>query len=144
MVGYNSEGNFYQNHPASGFASVADIISCGIGQQGGRRKRQADPSELAMLELPTDPDLRQRAETCVHLYMRDIFVFQIDPTELADLVSGFPCPTTLNQVLADTGRYVLQTSSPLCYVSANPQTSTTLTMVLEVHAAQQCCYENGY
>ena len=144
MVGYNSQGNFYHNHPASGFATVADIVSCGISQQGGRRKRQTDRfRRVTMMELPTDPTLRESAEDCISHYVRDI-AFGIIPTDLAELVSDFPCPPTLRQLEADTGRYVLHTQSPLCYVSANPQTSTPLSMVIRTAAAQQCCYDNGY
>ena len=141
VVGYNSEGDAYQNHPASGFTTVADIISCGFSQDG-RRKRQTDPVSV-INPLPSDPD--QTEQDCLNSYNRDISVFRINATELSNLVSDFPCPPTLKQVRADSGRFRLHTQSPLCYVSATPQTSGTLSVVLgEVHAAQQCCYENGY
>ncbi len=71
VVGYNSEGNFFQNHPASGYDIVADIISCGIKQEN-RRKRQAPIMTNIPMNLPTDPVLRERARKCISSYNREV------------------------------------------------------------------------
>ena len=143
VIGYNAEGIYILNHPSSGNAAVADIVSCGINQQK-RRKRQENPFERTdMLELPTDSELMMRAEECIDLYLKDILLLQVKPMELADVVSDYPCPKTLNQAINDAGRYILYTQSPLCFVSSLPRMSSEVTGTVTISAAQLCCYENG-
>lgn len=143
VVGYNSEGNFFQNHPSSGFSTIANIISCGVNQES-RSKRQADPLllEIIPVELPTDPVLRMRAQTCIDRYLLDIQFLKINPTELADLVSDRPCPPSLDQAINDAARYVMQTESPHCYVSTLSKRSDAVSAAFTIFATQQCCYDD--
>lgn len=141
VVGYNSEGNFFQNHPSSGFSTIANIISCGVNQER-RSKRQVDPLEIRPMQLPTDPVLRMRAETCIRRYLMDVQLFRFNPTELADLVSDRPCPPSLDQAIYDAARYVLQTESPHCYVSTLSERSDAVSAAFTVSATQQCCYDD--
>ena len=146
VVGYNSEGGFFQNHPASGFSTIADAISCGVNP-GRRRKRQAvgiDP--MAPTPLPVDDNTRDAVAECNNRYNLDIWVFQVVPDELVELLSGCPCPPTLDQAISDAARFVEQSRSPLCYVSTMPNCKGTpgANGAVQVTAAQQCCYgDNG-
>ena len=143
VIGYNAEGIYILNHPSSGNAAVADIVSCGINQQK-RRKRQNNPDRrISMLELPTDPELMMRAQECIEKYTFDVTVLAINSTELADVISDYPCPNTLNQVIYDAARYILYSQSPQCYVSSLPRLSREVTGTVTIQAAQLCCYENG-
>ena len=143
VVGYNAEGNFFENHPSSGFATVADTISCGVNQER-RRKRQDDPLQRIPMQLPTDPILRMRAQACIRRYLQEINLFQINPNELADVVNDYPCPPKLDQAITDAARYVLHTKSPLCYVSSVSRMSD-IAEAITVSATQQCCYDdNGW
>ena len=92
------------------------------------------------MNLPTDPVLRERARRCINLYNRDIQLVP-NPTEIVNLVSDYPCPRTLNQVVNDPARFILQTESPRCYVSSLSKESNTV--LLQIFATQQCCYDNG-
>lgn len=142
VVGYNAEGIYFLNHAASGFDTVADIISCGTIQK--RKKRQDDPvSRVEMLEFPMDPQLRMQAEECIDWHFRDVIIHDINAMELASLLSDYPCPMTRQQAIYDAGRYVQYTQSPLCYVSSLPQVNYEISLAFPVYAAQLCCYENG-
>ncbi len=73
VVGYNSEGNFFQNYPSSGSATVADIISCGINQENRRR------GELRVMpvNLPVDQIVKEGAEQCLCKYNFDVDLLRI-------------------------------------------------------------------
>jgi hypothetical protein len=141
VVGYNSEGNFFQNHPSSGFSTIADAISCGAPQK--RRKRQNNPDPRVPMRFPTDPVLRMRAQQCIRRYLTEVNLFQIDPTALASAVADdYPCPPKLDQAMTDAARYAPQTISPLCFVSSESIPSD-LSRAITVAATQQCCYDNN-
>ena len=92
-----------------------------------------------LMNLPTDPVLSERARRCISLYNGDVQFFP-NSTEIVNLVSDYPCPRTLNQVVNDPARFILQTESPRCYVSSLPKISNTV--ALQISATQQCCYDN--
>lgn len=139
VVGYNAEGNFFQNHPSSGFATIAEIVSCGANQE--RRKRQGNGQTRMPLLLPRDPEKRRRARRCNLFFDREVSFFMITSDVLATLVADYPCPRKLNQAVADAARFVLHTASPLCYVSSVFRARTFRT-VHTATATQQCCYDN--
>ena len=49
-VGYNSNGDYYDNNPANGLPDIAQIISCDI-PEGVRRKRQTGPNGGDTMQL---------------------------------------------------------------------------------------------
>ena len=134
VVGYNSEGNFFYNHPSSGSATIADIISCGVNQENRRRGEL----RIMPINLPVDPIVREGAEQCISKYNYDLELVRMDPIELAKLVSYFPCPLTLTQAENDPARFTLQTRYPRCYVST---VSVDSKLPFSIHATQQCCYD---
>ena len=140
MVGYNAEGNFFENHPSSGFATVAETISCGVNQER-RRKRQNDQFSCIQLRLPADPDDRNRATACLSRYQRDVLLHEINATELAGTVEESPCPRNRYQAMADAARFIMHTESPLCYVSSLSR-SSNIARGLTISATQQCCYDD--
>lgn len=141
VVGYNAEGDFFQNHPSSGFSTIADAISCG-GPQRRRRKRQNEADPRIPMELPTDPELRMIAQQCIRRFLREINLFQINPNDLASAVADYPCPPKLDQAITDAARYILHSTSPLCYVSSVSRRSD-LSRAITVSATQQCCYDDN-
>lgn len=144
VVGFNSEGNFFQNHPASGFASVADIVSCGVNQGRRRRKRQEPEPLPPIMQLDVDPDIRNSAAECNDRRNLDQILLQ-DPNQLAVSLSGCPCPPTQGQAMIDAARFVEHSNSPLCYVSTVPNCNAEAQVqgAVTVTAAHQCCYDNN-
>ena len=142
VVGYNAEGNFFQNHPSSGFSTIADAISCGVPQRRRRKRQNNEPDPRIPMELPTDPGLRMRAQQCIRRFLREINLFRINPAALASAVADYPCPPKLDQAITDAARYVLHSTSPLCYVSSVSRTSD-LSQAITVSATQQCCYDEN-
>lgn len=142
VVGYNSEGNFFQNHPASGFSSIADIVSCGVNQER-RRKRQEPQPLTPIMPLDVDPVIRNEAIDCNNRFDLDKSI--VDSMNLTDLLSGCPCPPTLRHALTDAARFVQHTRSPLCYVStvSNCNKQGAVSAVVTVTAAHQCCYDDN-
>ena len=140
VVGYNAEGNFFQNHPSSGFSTIADAISCGSPQRR-RRKRQNDQDPRIPTRFPTDRELRMRAERCIRRFLREINLFRINPTDLASAVADYPCPPKLDQAITDAARYVPHTILPLCFVSSVSRRSD-LSQAITVSATQQSCYDD--
>lgn len=141
VVGYNSEGEFFQNHPASGFFMIADAVSCGANQ-GRRRKRQAaGPLE----PVPVNADVRNAAIGCNTRYNFDVNVLRVEADDLTDLLTECPCPQTLRQAVSDAARFVQLSQSPLCYVSTVPNCKRIPEAkgAAQVTAAQQCCYDDN-
>ena len=144
VVGYNAEGNFFENHPSSGFATVGQTISCGFNQE--RRKRQdEDPLSRIPMQLPTDDDLKIKAEACVARFRMEVNLFKINPTRLATALADYPCPSKLDQAITDAARFVLHTTAPLCYVSSVSRVGNDISesRSITVSATQQCCYDNN-
>ena len=149
MVGYNSEGNEYNNHPLSGFSDIGDAISCSFGAR--RRKRQTpvemDDGNTCIEDPPADDDLQERIRTCVQLlgFNSAVAVGANTPQLLTQLLD--PCPCTLQQVREDIARFkdLQDALRPACYVSTKP-VDTRIPNFGEITLTQKCCYDqaNGY
>lgn len=144
VVGFNAEGNFFGNHPLSGFSSVGDAVSCTF-ELGKRRRRQEEemPPANMLTELPADPELRVKVEDCLNTFDFDAgaLLFGTDPEDLAEQLE--PCPCSKSQADLDHGRYTRQMGLPQCYVSTKPINVRLL--ATQITLTQQCCYDNnGY
>lgn len=140
VVGYNARGDYYDNHPSSGFSAVGNSISCTF-QLGGRQARQAPPPSVnIVIEPDTNLQVTQMRQSCLSAIEVDkVFLFGSTPQGLMNMLD--PCPPDLQKVRDDFGRFILQPGdfpSSLCYVSAWPISLTIQTSSITL--TQQCCY----
>jgi hypothetical protein len=142
VVGLNSGGNFFDNHPLAGFSGIGDAVSCTFNI-GKRRKRQAPvmPNNV-MMNLPTDPNLRQLVDQCTGFMNRDSLVYLgTNHTQESLAAMLEPCPCIIKQADADHARFRPFTQPGNCYVSAQPIDLRTLTGTITL--TQMCCYTDG-
>lgn len=142
-VGFNSEGNFFYNHPLSGLSGVGDVVSCTF-DVGKRRKRQGDmtPNNL-MMELDADTEVKGAVEECNGAFAQDEASYLLNsdksPQTLAEMLE--PCPCTLEQAIIDSARFVKLEEPGNCYVSALP-INERLDSLGDISLTQMCCYHD--
>ena len=137
VVGYNSEANFFENHPLSGMSEIGNAVSCG-SDVGGRRKRQtAQPTNVVLspanLDFVNARCLRFRATD-------ELFLLGSSPASLAAMLD--PCPCTLQQATTDRAKFTRLATPTNCYVSSQPVYHQLLALG-RVTLTQMCCYVNG-
>lgn len=152
VVGFNAEGDYFENHPLSGFASIGEAVSCTF-DVSERQKRNVDPgfqTDLNVISLGPDNPITVIVYGCecdaMYSDDRDLFqdIFSDEPN-----IDGVPgilverfesCPPTEQQAMNDLGRYIKQPSDSIsisdveCYVSGRPIEIESLEIT------QQCCY----
>lgn len=145
-MGYNSEGNFFANHPANGFPNVGRIISCTryMITNGGRGKRQATPVQEIQRPsggCPADPALQMAKQRCIDIAGFDDGLF-MDINTLRD-VNGdnvtilSKCPTTKAQLLISTEFIEFSVQAGDCHKSRNSFRSRAYNFV------SVCCYDTN-
>ena len=141
VVGFNTEGKYFRNHPLSGYAGVGDAVSCTFNL-GKRRKRQTLINNMGM-QLPAGKEIVERVEKCITASAQDKELqdaAQINVTVLAQML--VPCPCTRRQAIMDRGRFRKQDNiTQNCYVSTNPVELDLI--VTKSNLTQQCCYDNS-
>ena len=142
VVGLNSAGNFFYNHPLAGFSGIGDAVSCTFNI-GKRRKRQNNMPNNVVINLPTDRNLATMFRQCSIAVNRDKLAYlgtPDTPQTLADMLE--PCPCTAQQAVTDNARFRPFTQPGNCYVSARPIDVLLPTIGL-ITLTQMCCYTNG-
>ena len=144
VVGYNARGDYYSNHPSSGFAAVGNSVSCTF-QLGRRQARQAPPPSMSvMMDLGASSSVVQQREECLIAINFDmVFLTGSTPQNLVNMLD--PCPPDLQTVKLDFGRFILHPGnfpgSSICYVSA---TSISVSLLVSrIQLTQQCCYNQN-
>ena len=145
VVGYNSEANFFENHPLSGLSGIGDAVSCTF-DIGKRRKRQgAMPNNMPM-PLPADANVQRLVGQCLSFEARNQLAYlgtipQETPETLADRLD--PCPCTPDQAIQDHARFIKHNDQNNdCYISSKPR-SVRLGALGIISLTQMCCYVNG-
>lgn len=143
VVGYNAEGNFFQNHPLSGLSSIGDAVSCTFNI-GKRRKRQGQNGNSENVAIPTDESVTGGIDLCLTLERTDklsYFTTSETPQSLATRLEQ--CPCTINQVAFDRARFIrLEDDTKDCYVSSEP-VDVFLPALGTITLTQLCCYIDG-
>lgn len=142
VVGYNSEGNFFENHPLSGLTGVGNAVSC-IFDIGRRRKRQNDQPNNMPMVLPADRLVQGVVKQCMEAAATDEFAYYSSgktPETLANELD--PCPCTLQQAFEDHARFIRINEPDNCYISSTPLGSKLPSFGL-ISLTQMCCYING-
>lgn len=153
VVGYNSRGNYFSNHPFSGFSQISDALSCTFSSR--RRQRRQSNRLLAynnLIFLSTNSTLNSRMRMCSFLKKLDIGVLNSShqtPMGLANLL--LHCPPTIRQAERDCARFIRLNNRPddarhnnYCFVSADLN-SHRIANLGEITLTQMCCYNRqGY
>ena len=135
VVGYNAKGDYYDNHPASGFEVVGTAVACANDLYGTPWNNL-----IFKTSLPRDFELNAKKE-CRDTFRLDSQRIQAPISEIERSLE--PCPCTLWQAQRDWARFSLDWNNYLCYVQVFP-------VQVEVkegtaYFTQQCCYSpSGY
>lgn len=121
-MGYNANGEYFKNHPASGYDVVAEAVAC------QNMFCNVSVSNLVYtLSLPPSYTSLQR-KACSDKYTSDVKQLDIATARL----QLEPCPCTWGQAWVDQSRFIRSQDFPLCFIQRFPKQGTTY--------AQQCCY----
>ena len=139
-VGYNSNGDYYDNDLANGLPNIAQIISCTI-PEGGRRKRQTGQNGGQARQLPFNLTLAEALNCCMK-------IADIDDNSLMNisrlmLDSQLPeCPSTRTRLDISTEFELFTPQQGDCHRS-KAMTDTTASDKI-FNFVTVCCYaENG-
>ena len=147
IVGYNSKGDFFLNHPANGFADIGRIISCTryMIPEGGRKKRQTGNTAGAPSgTCPADLATQEAKQICRLIAEADDESFEnIDLLEdnngqTWQILSQ--CPPTKSQLAISTEFEPFCCQEGDCYRSKNafePQN----TNIRQFEFISVCCYD---
>ena len=128
IIGYNANGEYYKNHPASGYDNLAEAVSC-----QNKICNVLQSSLVYNLSLPSS-DVDKIRSDCINLYDEDVALHG-DNASIASIAAQLePCPCTFWQAWFDFGRFRWQFSEYLCFIQRSPANFTT--------AVQQCCYSS--
>ena len=85
IVGFNSNGDFFDNHPANGLSDIGELIACNTGPEGVNRTYQENGGEVN--ELSFNLDLAISKAACIDVANRDDEAFENidDVISLGDL-----------------------------------------------------------
>ena len=149
VIGYNSEGNFFENHPLSGFSGIGDAVSCTF-DIGKRRKRQGqfggDGTNGLRFRMPGEPGTQTEVDHCLSLLRTEALYYEFQfpretPQSLAEKL--VPCPCSEYQVYYDEARFIkLNDSTKNCYISAQP-IPVNLIAFQPINLTQMCCYDHN-
>lgn len=143
VVGYNSEGNFFDNHPLAGFSGIGDAVSCAFNIGKGRKRQPGMPNNMPMT-LPATQTVQELVRQCTQAVNRDKLAYLLPPFTPETLAAMLlPCPCTRQQASEDTAQYREFTTPGDCYITSQPMT-VVLLAVGTISLTQMCCYSNGY
>ena len=125
VVGYTDSGDYYENHPASGYDIVDTVVAC-QGQFCG-----FETTNLMYQLSQSTEFVTQQKQECMKMYNADKNEFG----DFSDVQGSLePCPCNLLQAWRDWGRFRSQRRNRRCFVQRTRSVNT-----------QQCCYApSGY
>ena len=149
VVGFNAEGDVFQNHPQSGYDSIGNAVSC-VVELGRRRRREANVNVTRndITKVYTQEEYTQLVKNCTSAANDDRAVLPVPETEFKILreEKGLEsCPNDIIKLNEELGRFMRQTNiTEQCCITTKPiETNLHLTGA-PISATQQCCYdENG-
>lgn len=150
VVGYNSRGDYYKNHPANGLPDIGRIVSCTrqVVSAGRRRKRQAQGT-LPADELPAGEELVAAVEMCNGFSRFDGFsIPDIGETKGENSVSILElvpkCPPTRLHMDISTEFVEFPAQVGDCFRSINSYAANNPNLLKPYEFVSICCYNiNG-
>ena len=151
IVGYNSNGDYFVNHPANGFSDIGDIISCTIHTlPGGRRKKRQMAADGAIPAgaVPADQVAQGDKQVCIGIAKFD----DQDIMEFNDLrnannqiwtaaLPGCPPIEALIQLSGEFQPFPLQGDN--CYRSNNMFVPMIEGAMRTFQFVSVCCYDEN-
>ena len=144
-VGYNSNGDYFNNNPASGLEDIAQIISCRI-PEGGRRKRQTAENGGEASQIPVNMEMSEELERCRSIANIDDTSFMNITELMQDNQQDFDqlpeCPSTKVQLGISTEFEEFTSQEGDCHRSI--AMTMTPTINRNFNFVTVCCYaDNG-
>ena len=136
VVGYNAQADYFFNHPASGYDSIGDGVSCATSSTSEQLSKE--PNSLTVSgEVGTNPVLQASREQCIAFHTVD--VLDIPSDTLQSIIQQVePCPCCSTQASKDL-RFQKQPDTANCYTQVTPVTD--LSLQRDFSFVQQCCYD---
>ena len=147
-VGYNSNGDYYDNNPANGLPDIAQIISCVI-PEGGRRKRQMQTDRNVSTTGSLTPDSmnldRKRIYSCRNISMNDMICFSNITIIQQSLENTLlKCPSTEENLLNfSAGFQKFPQQQGNCYRTRQMEMIVADTFKGSIPFVYVCCYRDG-
>ena len=161
-VGYNSNGDYYSNHPANGFPDIGRIVSCTrhvIPQEKRRRKRQEGEVDIGIGaradEMPLNPELVALRQLCLEIANFDDANFMmfnmLRDTMNKSAGNVLPeCPPIEIQLLLISTLFEKEVFSPpydpatdRCYRSVGSYKPVDPLHVIPLEFVSVCCYDSN-
>ena len=135
VVGYNAQSDYFFNHPASGFSSIGDAVSC----TSPRNKRQEKLSVFTIgKRVQVNKELVRDSVKCMAFYTVDTEDISEEQLNNEIIPNVEPCPCNSRQASQDK-RFQPQPSKENCYTQIVPLKVRTNAQVYTF--VQQCCYD---
>ena len=147
VMGYNSNGNYFLNHPANGFPDIGRIISCTMYLiPDDREKRQATTVEVPPSgECPADPEAQGQKQLCRQFAdADDNLIKNIDTltnSEDQNWQILSKCPATKSQLEISTEFRVFAQQTGDCFRSKNAFVPSLDSLQTHHEFVSVCCYD---
>lgn len=148
VVGYDSHGDYFHNHPANGFQDIGQIVSC-AEPQGERRKRQNDQGTGTVGQMPANPTMQEAIEECMFqaLGSPDVNTIRDRNSNIVDIVGMLPpCPRTRTEVAASALFRLFPDGDGDCFQSRRyfqPDPLANQNVMGNYQFVSVCCYETS-
>ncbi len=145
VVGFNSEGVAFENHPQSGYGSIGNAVSC-VVELGKRKRRNTRNITInGVTKIYTETQFLNLMANCTQAFKDDLGLVTIPEDEFGMLKNNFnipSCPTIkILTELNEIGRFMKQADlEQECYITTNPIKTDLRQSGSSVSVTQQCCY----
>lgn len=142
VVGYNSHGDYFDNHPANGFPDIGRIVSCTreiIPQGGQRKRRSAQGTGGSAGSMPCNVTKLAARMACMTLTMLTVNVSMIG----VDVVGMLPrCPRIRVAAAGDPTVFIPFIQAD-CFRSVEVVRPISPTLQQRFDFVSVCCYDDS-
>lgn len=148
IVGYNSNGDYFSNHPANGFPEIGEIVSCTrrIVFRRRRKRQQIENDGSLVNEMPANEEIQMNINICLNLDLPEINMIRDGNGDIVNLLNVLPrCPRLQNEVNRRTEFVVFEEGND-CFRSTpsfTPNFERNPQFVETVEFVSVCCYDNS-
>ena len=149
VVGYDSRGDYFHNHPANGFHDIGQIVSC-TQPQGEQRKRRNDPGNGGTVgQMPANPTMQEAIKECRSQAQNspDVNTIRDRNGNIVDIVDMLPpCPRTRTEVAGSVMFRLFPDGNGDCFqsrINFQPDPLANPNVVGNYRFVSVCCYETS-
>jgi hypothetical protein len=148
IAGFNSNADYYYNHPVNGIPDIGPIISCtnrSMATGMGRNKRQTNLGNGGITgQVPVGVNLEKIAYACTAIADKDDVLFmEISSLEVFENLPE--CPPTKSQLLLSPEFKEFPPQTGDCHRSVNSYEPDDLMLMLTLQESLEfftvCCYD---